>query len=74
MNKSESTHPPDQSCEGPVKIRQAVLEKKIVKDLQNLQLQRPLVADPDVQSSGKGKILVKMNSTHRARHFDMRHA
>ena len=56
MNKSESTHPPDQSCEGPVKIRQAVLEKKTVKDLQNLQLQRPLVADPDVRSCGTEQI------------------
>ena len=56
MNKSESTHPPDQSCEGPVKIRQAVLDKKIVKDQRNLQLQRPLAADPDVRSSGTEQI------------------
>ena len=39
MNKSESTYHPDQFSEGPVKIRYAVLEKNIVKDLRNLQLQ-----------------------------------
>jgi len=50
MNKFKSAHCLDQSCEGPVKIPSAVLEKKIVKDLLNSKLQRHLVAIMNMRS------------------------